>query len=88
MEIALAGVPVHRALVVELARLLALDGFGVTSARLLNADANGRSVVSLDLGDREAILRCLHDCPRGLSELRSVLIQELQWRRRQAAAVG
>jgi hypothetical protein len=36
VEIALAGVPVHRALVIEIARILALDGFSATSRGLLN----------------------------------------------------
>jgi hypothetical protein len=38
--------------------------------------------LSLDIPDREAILRALEDCPEELLELRATLLQEHVWRRR------
>jgi hypothetical protein len=38
--------------------------------------------VALTIPDREAILRALDDPPKGLAELRGVLLREHEWRLR------
>ena len=77
----LAGVRVSRDQTLELAALLTRDGSDHTARILLAATTSGQDFVSLSREDREAILAVL-DHPSGeLVELRSVLFDELAWRR-------
>ena len=39
--------------------------------------------MALDIRERETILAALDDPPAGLEELRGVLLQEVDWRRRE-----
>jgi hypothetical protein len=75
----LAGIPLRSEHVVELARFLALDGFADTAILLLRADADGEKSVSLDVGDKGAILRVLASCPEEFLELRATLAHEAAW---------
>ena len=43
-------------------------------------------IVTLDIPDREAILRVLEDCSEELAELRATLLQEHVWRKREGLA--
>ena len=54
-----------------------------TAERLERAYDREARIVSLDIPDREAILRVLEDCPEELTELRATLIQEHVWRQRE-----
>jgi hypothetical protein len=54
-----------------------------TAAALTTALEAGRAVIAVSVGDRERILRVLVDCPDGLSELRTVLLREHEWRLRE-----
>ncbi len=57
-----------------------MDGLNDTAETLEDAYDNERAIVGLTISDREAILRALHQCPYGLSELRGVLLIEHEWR--------
>ena len=77
----LGGVRVAREQTLELAAMLTRDGSDHTARLLLEATTNGLEFVALSTDDREAILAVL-DHPTGdLVELRSVLFDELTWRR-------
>lgn len=79
----LAGVPVHDEDVLDLARLLHDAGFDDTAEVLVVALEAEQAVVALSIADREAIFRALDDPPDRLAELRGVLLQEHEWRRRE-----
>jgi hypothetical protein len=79
--IQLAGIPVARELVLELADRLALFGADDTAALLLIAHACD-DAVGLSIADREAIISVLFKAPDGLEPLRSVLLAEHVGRRR------
>ena len=76
----LAGVRVADTDVLDLARLLHDAGFDDTSEALIVALEAGQAMVALTI----AILRTLDDPPAGLAELRGVLLQEHEWREREA----
>jgi uncharacterized protein (DUF1778 family) len=77
-----AGVRIPREQALELAAMLTRDGSDHTARLLLKAVINhGQEFVALTLEDRERILAVLDHPPRGLAELRSVLFDELNWRR-------
>jgi len=77
----LAGVRVSREQTLELAAMLTRDGSDHAARLLLEATTKGQEFVALSNQDREAILAVL-DHPTGdLVELRSVLFDELTWRR-------
>jgi hypothetical protein len=80
--IQLAGIPVARELVLELADRLALFGADDTAALLLIAHACEDDAVGLSIADREAIISVLYKAPDGLEPLRSVLLAEHVGRRR------
>ena len=74
----LAGVPLTPSLLLELADLLDDEQL---AAQL--RDAHERRVIAfaLEPDEAEAILRTLDDPPRGLEELRAVLLREVEPRR-------
>jgi hypothetical protein len=78
-----AGLELDSGLVVELAKRLFEEGMVRTAERLLEADANDAERVSLTISEREAILWTLADCPDEVVPLRSVLVNELDWRHRE-----
>lgn len=75
----LAGLEAPDTLVAELAGLLRTKGLEETADTLENALADGTAVVSLESGDRDAILQALEDCPYGLAELESVVLLQSTW---------
>jgi hypothetical protein len=78
----LAGVRIPREQTLELAALLARAGFDRSSRTLLDATTRGYEFVALGLDDREAVLAVLdHPPTEELIELRTVLFDELNWRR-------
>ncbi len=77
-----AGVRMPRDQALELAALLTRSGFDRTSRILLEAVTNGHEFVALSMDDREAMLAVLdHPPTETLVELRTVLFDELNWRR-------
>ena len=77
----LAGVRVSREQTLELAAMLTRDGSDHTARVLLEASTLSQEFIALSTDDREAVLAVL-DRPTGdLVELRSVLFDELTWRR-------
>jgi hypothetical protein len=79
----LAGVPVRDKDVLNLAQLLRYSGFDDTAEVPVVALEAEQVMVALTIQDREAILRTLDDPPAGLAELRAVLPQEHEWRKRE-----
>ena len=69
----MAGLPVRDELVLELARLVDDPD---PSGRLEDAFGRMVRVFALTVSERETILRALDDPPRGLEELRGVLLGE------------
>jgi len=84
--LSIAGVRVRREHVLDLARMLTREGSDSTARLLLAALTHGQDVVALSVDDRERILGVLGHPPRGLSELRSALFDEMNWRRSAGAA--
>ena len=77
-----AGVRMPREETLQLAALLTRGGFDRTSRILLEAVTNGHEFVALETDDREAMLAVLdHPATETLVELRTVLFDELNWRR-------
>ena len=76
----LAGISIRDQDVLELARLLRDGGFDDTAEALVVALEAEQAIVALTIQDRLAILRTLDDPPKGLIELRGVLLQDLEWR--------
>lgn len=79
----LAGFPVHDEDVLGLARLLHDAVFDDTAEAIVVALEAGQPLVALSIQDREAILLTLDDPRVGLSELRSTLLAEREWRSRE-----
>jgi hypothetical protein len=76
----LAGVPVSDRLLRELARTVDDDEL---ATKLQTAVVRDVKIIALDFGERDRILEALaDDCPDELAELRGVLLNELEWRRR------
>jgi hypothetical protein len=77
----LAGVPVRTDLVRELARTVDDPDL---ATKLQDAVVRDVKIIALDFGERDRILEALADaCPDELAELRGVLLNELEWRRRE-----
>jgi hypothetical protein len=72
-SITLAGIPVRRELVEWIAAEVPDDPAGDRLRRALDNDTR---ILGLENEDRERLLRALEDCPDGLGELRSALLQE------------
>jgi hypothetical protein len=73
------GVPIDDGLLRELARIVP-----PTLARRVDTALLYRAkVLGLTLAERETILAALEDAPADLAELRGVLLNELEWRRRE-----
>jgi type II secretory pathway component PulJ len=84
-SIMLAGVPMRDQDVLELARLLRDAGFDDTPRRSSSRWRLNRQ--SLPSRFRiERILRSLQDPPKGVAELRGVLLTEHEWRERNGPA--
>jgi hypothetical protein len=79
--IELAGIPIARECVLQLADRLALFGADDTAALLLIAHASGDETIGLSISDREAIISVLYGPPEGLDTLRAVLLAEHVGRR-------
>jgi len=88
----LAGVPIPSAAVAELAGLLRARGNDELADaagndeladRLDRALANETKLLALSIEERIRILYVLDDPPDELAELRGVLINEVEWRRRE-----
>ena len=76
MSVVLAGVPVDKTLVCELAIRLRRGSFAHTADLLEGCVAAGLVEASLTEGDRRAILSVLGDRSPGLAELRSALARD------------
>jgi hypothetical protein len=79
-QVFVAGIPVRDELILELARLV---DDAELAERLEDRYRREVKVMALDIADRETILRALADPPAGLEELGAVLLQEVEWRRRE-----
>jgi hypothetical protein len=82
----LCGVNVPDPAVLELALQLRASGFETVAERLEEAYDQETSVLGLTIPERETILRALAEGDRNdspLAELRSVLLQEHEGRKRQ-----
>jgi hypothetical protein len=77
-----AGIPLTTELVHTLAELVD-EPAASTLRAALDADRIG---VALTISEREQLLRGLEDPPTGLTELRSVLLREHEWRVREGLA--
>ena len=56
-------------------------GFRATPARVEAGDERRVHMLSRDIAERDEILQALvGDCPPGLGDLRTVLLQEQEWR--------
>ena len=82
----LAGIPVADSAVLQFAASLREAELTVTAERLERAYDREARIVTLDIPDREAILRVLEDCPEELVELRATLLQEHVRRKREGLA--
>lgn len=76
-----AGTRLSREQTLELAARLSRDGFDRTERMLLEALTSGQEFIALSDDDREAMLAVLEHPPADLTELRSVLFADLNWRR-------
>lgn len=79
----LCGIPIADRYVLELARMLRDAGIDDTAERLETAQERQTKLLGLSIEERERILSVLVDCPKPLAELRAVLLQEHEWRRRE-----
>lgn len=79
----LASISVADPSVLELAGKLRDGGFGATAARVEAGYERRVHMLGLDAAEREEILQALGvDCPAGLVDLHTVLLQEQDWRDR------
>jgi hypothetical protein len=81
--IRLAGVPVKKRLVLELAIMLRRSDYAHTADTLEGATVTNQADVPLTVADRIAILNVLEDPPEGLEELRATLLEGHVWRQRE-----
>jgi hypothetical protein len=72
------GLPLGDDQVLELARLVDDEQL---ADRLEDAYRRDVKVLALTIPERETILAALDDPPAGLTELRALLLRELEWRR-------
>ena len=79
----LAGIPVPAAVVDELADLVRAAGADVLADRLERALDDEVKLLALSIDERAIILGQLEDPPDGLAELRGVLVNEHEWRKRE-----
>lgn len=80
----LASISVADPSVLELAGKLRDGGFGATAARVEAGYERRIHMLGLDTAERGEILQALVvDCPAGLGDLRTVLLQEQEWRDRE-----
>jgi hypothetical protein len=83
-----AGIRMPREQALELAALLTRSGSDHTARVLLRAITNGEEFVALRTEEREAILAALDGAPPTFAALRSVLFDELNWRRSVGVQAG
>jgi hypothetical protein len=79
----LACISVADPSVLELAWKLREAGFDATAVRLEGGYERQIHMLGLSTAERDEILTALGDCPEGLCELRTVLVQEAAWRDRE-----
>ena len=77
-----AGIRMQREDVLGLASMLSRDGSDRTARVLLKAVIDSQDIVALSFDDRERILAVLDPPPASLRELRRVLFDEVNWRRK------
>jgi hypothetical protein len=82
-SVMLAGIPVADRYVLELAGRLRDSGFDHTAERLETAQERQTGLLGLSIEDRDVVLSVLEDPPDQLCELRAVLLQEHERRRRE-----
>ena len=76
----LAGLPVPADGVHELADLVRVAGAVDLADRLEQSLENEVKLLALSLDERALMLSALEDPPKGLAELRAVLLSDHQWR--------
>lgn len=79
----LAGLPVAADAVDELVGLVRAADAADLADRLARANADDVKLLALTIDDRAIILAALEDPPEGLAELRGVLMNEHEWRKRE-----
>jgi len=79
----LAGLPVSDNAVDGFAELVRAAGAADLADRLERAVADQVKLIALTINERALLLDALHDPPDGLAELRGVLMNEHEWRKRQ-----
>ncbi|MEJ7569385.1 MAG: hypothetical protein WKF41_14100 [Gaiellaceae bacterium] len=79
----LAGIPVPASATAELSDLLRTAGHDQLADRLKRALDDETKLLALSIEERVRVLYVLDDPPADLAELRGVLINEVEWRRRE-----
>lgn len=79
----IAGIDVKDSAVAELARLLHRSGDIALAIHVGRAVDKVLDELSLDIRERESVLRALDDCPDELADLRAVLLQQVVWTKRE-----
>ena len=79
----LAGIPVTADSVAGLAAMVRAAGADQLADRLERALRDEVKLLGLKIGGRSTVLAALEDPPKGLAELRGVLMSEHQWRQRE-----
>ena len=79
----LAGIPVPASATAELSDLLGTAGHDQLADRLKRALDDETRLLALSIEERIRILSVLDDPSNDLAELRGVLINEVEWRRRE-----
>ena len=79
----LAGVPVSADSVAELASIVRASGADELADRVDQALDDQVRLLALTIDERAIILDQLEDPPDGLAQLRAVLLNEHEWRRRE-----
>jgi hypothetical protein len=75
-----AGIPIPDELILELAGLVEDPEL---ADRLESAYSREVKILGIEIPERDTILLALIDPPQGLEELRGVLLNEVEWRRRE-----
>ena len=79
----LAGLPVPDPAIDALAELVRAAGADDLADRLDRALTDGVKLIALTLGERAVMLAAFEDPPPELTELRAVLLNDHEWRRRE-----
>jgi hypothetical protein len=82
-DVMLAGLPISAAATAELAAIVRSAGADELAERLERALDDEVKLFALTIDERAIILASLEEPSDGLAELRAVLLNEHQWRRRE-----